>query len=87
MQKLDPAATRAWLEGMREAEKAIWQLETERLRGLTVQESVREYCQLQEFARLMVGRRDPEVWHREAAEEYQKLLEVFRKAAERAARR
>lgn len=87
MQKLNPGATRAWLEGMREAEKAIWKLETERLRGLSIQESVREYCELQEFARLVVGRRDLEVGHREAVEEYQKILDVFRKAAKRAARR
>jgi hypothetical protein len=83
MLRLEPNAVRQWVEGMREAERVAWRLEAERLRRLSVFESVQEYCRLQDQARRQGIRDGGEAWHRKAALEYRRLLEVFRKAAER----
>jgi hypothetical protein len=87
MPSLDPIAVRQWVRGLRDAEGVAWRLEADRLRGLSVFESVQEYCSLQEQARRHERHSGEETWHKRAASEYGRLLEAFREAARRAASR
>ena len=87
MPPLDAVAVRQWVQGMRNAEQVAWQLEAKRLRSLSVFESVQEYCRLQDQAGRQETRDGGEIWHRRAAADYGRLLEVFRRAAERSSGR
>jgi hypothetical protein len=84
---LDAVAVRQWVQGMRDAEQVAWRLEAKRLRSLSVFESVLEYCHLRDHASRQGTRDGGETWHRRAAADYGRLLEVFRKAAERSSGR
>jgi hypothetical protein len=82
MKRLERGAVLAWINGLKEADTVIRKEEIRRLRALTPAETVREYNGLKTYADWQDSRsEDPERWHRQAAEEYVHVVEVFARAA------
>ena len=82
MKRLERGEVLAWINGLKEADTVIREEEIKRLCALTPAETVREYNGLKTFADWQDSRsEDPERWHRQAAEEYVHVVEIYARAA------